>query len=100
MAGSGFASGPLAKGGWLCLYGSVYPKGTIELDPNDVHYREIFFTGTFSHSRSSFRQAVQTISAGQVDLAPFVSAEIPFPEVQAGFELAIRPDTYRVVVTF
>jgi 2-desacetyl-2-hydroxyethyl bacteriochlorophyllide A dehydrogenase len=90
----------LAKGGWLCLYGSVYPKGTIEIDPNDIHYREIFFTGTFSHSRASFRQAVQAISAGQIDLSPFVSAEMPFPEVQAGFELAIRPDTYRVVVTF
>ena len=90
----------LAKGGWLCLYGSVYPKGTIELDPNDIHYREIFFTGTFSHSRSSFRQAVRAISAGQVDLSPFISAEVPFPEVQAGFELAIRRDTYRVIVTF
>jgi 2-desacetyl-2-hydroxyethyl bacteriochlorophyllide A dehydrogenase len=90
----------LAKGGWLCLYGSVYPKGTIEIDPNDIHYRELFFTGTFSHSRSSFRQAVQAISAGQIDLSPLVSAEVPFPDVSAGFELAIRPDTYRVVVTF
>jgi 2-desacetyl-2-hydroxyethyl bacteriochlorophyllide A dehydrogenase len=90
----------LAKGGWLCLYGSVYPKGVIEIDPNDIHYRELVFTGTFSHSRASFRQAVAAISAGQIDLSPFVSAQMPFPEVEKGFELAIRPDTYRVVVTF
>lgn len=90
----------LAKGGWLCLYGSVHPKGSIELDPNDIHYREIFFTGTFSHTRASFRQAVGAISAGQVDLSAYVSACLPFSEVQQGFELAIRPDTYRVVVKF
>jgi 2-desacetyl-2-hydroxyethyl bacteriochlorophyllide A dehydrogenase len=90
----------LAKGGWLCLYGSVHPKGMIEIDPNEIHYRELFFTGTFSHTRASFRQAVETISAGLLDLSPYVSACRPFPEVQQGFELAITPDTYRVVMTF
>ena len=90
----------LAKGGWLCLYGSVHPKGAIQIDPNEIHYRELVFTGTFSHSRASFRQAVAAISAGQVDLSPYVSACVSFPEVRAGFELAIRPDTYRVVATF
>jgi 2-desacetyl-2-hydroxyethyl bacteriochlorophyllide A dehydrogenase len=62
--------GVLAKGGWLCLYGSVHPKGTLEIDPNEIHYRELFFTGTFSHTRVSFRQAVESISAGLVDLSP------------------------------
>jgi L-iditol 2-dehydrogenase len=90
----------LAKGGWLCLYGSVHPKGTIEIDPNEIHYRELFFTGTFSHTRASFRQAVETISAGLIDLSPYVSDCVPFPKVQQGFELAITPDTYRVVMTF
>lgn len=90
----------LAKGGWLCLYGSVYPKGPIGLDPNEIHYKELFLSGTFSHTNASFYQAVEMIGAGLVDLSPYVSACIPFPEVKRGFELAIRPDTYRVVVTF
>lgn len=89
----------LVKGGWFCLYGSVHPKGTFEIDPNEIHYRELVVTGTFSHTRASFRQAVQAISAGLVNLAPLVSARVPLAEVQHGFELAIRPDTYRVVVT-
>ncbi len=89
----------LAKGGWLCLYGSVYPKGTIGIDPNEIHYRELFFTGTFSHTRASFRQAVAAISAGLVDLSPFISARVPFLQVEHGFELAITPDSYRVVTT-
>ncbi|MEW5956920.1 MAG: alcohol dehydrogenase catalytic domain-containing protein [Chloroflexota bacterium] len=90
----------LAVGGWLCLYGSVHPPGTLALDPNDIHYRELVLTGTFSHTRASFRQAVAAISAGQIDLSPLVSVQVAFPEVRHGFELAIRPDTYRVVVMF
>jgi threonine dehydrogenase-like Zn-dependent dehydrogenase len=90
----------LAVGGWLCLYGSIHPKGTLAIDPNQIHYRELVLTGTFSHTRASFREAVAAISARRVDLSPLVSVCVPFPEVQHGFEMAIRSDTYRVVMTF
>lgn len=90
----------LAGGGWLCLYGSIHPKGPIEIDPNEIHYRELFFSGTFSHTRHSFRQAVRAISHQLVDLSGYISDRVPFEEVQRGFELAIRPDTYRVIVLF
>lgn len=90
----------LAKRGWLSLYGSVHPKGPIEIDPNFIHYNELVLTGTFSHTKRSFRQAVALISQKQIDLAPFISERIPFPDVVRGFERAISPDTYRVVMTF
>ncbi len=90
----------LAKGGWLCLYGSVHPKGMIQIDPNLIHYNEWFVTGSFSHTKHSFRQAVAMLSQGIVDLTPFISERIPFPDVARGFERAISPDTYRVVMTF
>jgi len=90
----------LAKRGWLCLYGSVHPKGPISVDPNLIHYSELVLTGTFSHTKRSFQQAVAMISQGQVDLSPFISERVPFPEVTYAFERAISPETYRVVVTF
>ena len=90
----------IAPGGWLCLYGSVHPKGPIEIDPNLIHYNEIFFTGTFSHTKHSFRQAVSMLSQSVVDVSPFITERIPFPEVERAFERAIAPDTYRVVLTF
>lgn len=90
----------LDKGGWLCLYGSVHPKGLVEVDPNFIHYNEIHITGTFSNTKSSFRQAVAMLSQGQIDVRPFISERVPFPDVAHGFERAISPDTYRVVMTF
>ncbi len=90
----------LNKGGWLCLYGSVHPQGPVEVDPNFVHYNELVITGTFSHTKSSFRQAVAMLSQGQLNTSIFVSERVPFPDVAYGFERAIRSDTYRVVMTF
>jgi L-iditol 2-dehydrogenase len=90
----------LARGGWLCLYGSVHPKGTIEIDPNFIHYNELNLTGTFSHTKHSFRQSVALLSGGLVDASPFISEVYPFTEVEAAFERAISPETYRVLVSF
>jgi threonine dehydrogenase-like Zn-dependent dehydrogenase len=90
----------LSKGGWLCLYGSVHPKGPIQIDPNFIHYNELIVTGTFSHTKAAFRQAVSMLSEGLVDMSPFITERISFPAVTEGFERAISPDTYRVVMTF
>ena len=90
----------LDKGGWLCLYGSVHPKGPLPVDPNLIHYNEITVTGTYSHTRDSFRQAVALISTGMADLSCYISERVPFPDVAPAFERALSPDTYRVLVTF
>jgi L-iditol 2-dehydrogenase len=90
----------LANGGWLQLYGSIHPKGPAQIDPNVVHYKELVVTGTYSHTKHSFRQAVAMLSQRLVDVSPFISERVAFPDVFKGFEQAIRPDTYRVVMTF
>ena len=44
------------------LYGSIHPKGDLAVDPNDIHYRELNITGTFSHDKESFREAVAMLN--------------------------------------
>lgn len=90
----------LSKGGWMCLYGSIHPKGMLSIDPNLVHYNELVVTGSFSHTKASFSQAVALLSQGQVDTAPFISERVRFPDMQYAFERAVSSDTYRVVVDF
>jgi L-iditol 2-dehydrogenase len=90
----------LAKGGWLCLYGSVHPSGPVQVDPNYIHYNELVVTGTFSHTKASFQQAVAMIVKGQIDMSIFVSERVPFPQLYHAFERALSPETYRVVMTF
>jgi threonine dehydrogenase-like Zn-dependent dehydrogenase len=90
----------LAKGGWMCLYGSIHPKGMAQIDPNLIHYKELVLTGTFSHTKHSFRQAVALLSSGNLDLSAFITERLPFSQVHHGFERAVQPGTYRVVMTF
>ncbi len=90
----------MAKGAWLCLYGSVHPQGPVQIDPNLIHYNEWVLTGSFSHTSASFQQAVAMISSRKVDLAPYVSERVPFPDVYRGLQRALSPATYRVVMTF
>jgi L-iditol 2-dehydrogenase len=72
----------------------------LSIDPNLVHYNELVVTGTFSHTKASFRQAVALISQRQIDTTPFISERVNFPDLLYAFERAISPDTYRVVVDF
>jgi L-iditol 2-dehydrogenase len=90
----------LDRGGWLCLYGSVHPKAPVTFDPNLIHYKEVIVTGTFSHTKGSFRQAVALLAQGRIDTAPYISERVQFADVARGFEQAISPDSYRVVVLF
>jgi 2-desacetyl-2-hydroxyethyl bacteriochlorophyllide A dehydrogenase len=90
----------LAKGGWMCLYGSIHPKGMLCVDPNMIHYNEVVITGSFSHTKASFRQAVALLSQGQLSTTPFISERVKFPEVKYAFERAISRDTYRVIMDF
>lgn len=88
----------LAKGGTIVFYGAVYPKGTMTIDPNKIHYDEINFTGLVSTTKESFRESARMLSEGLIDVRPFISEEIPFEKVGYAFERAVAPDTYRVVV--
>ena len=90
----------LDKGGWLCLYGSVHPSAPVPVDPNLVHYRELVITGTYSHTRASFRRAAALLSQGQLDVAALISERVPFPALERGFARALAEDTYRVVMTW
>jgi threonine dehydrogenase-like Zn-dependent dehydrogenase len=90
----------MAKGAWIMLYGSVNPKGLLQLDPNQVHYNELVITGTFSHTKYSFRQSVDMLSLGMLNVSPFISERVPFPDVNKGMEHALKSNTYRVVMMF
>ena len=78
----------------------MHPKGNLELDPNDIHYRELVVTGSFSHDKESFRESVSLLNRGVVNVGPFISERVPFPKVEYAMRRAMSKDTYRVVLNF
>ncbi len=90
----------VAKGGRVHIYASIHPRGTkISIDPNPFHSKEIVLTGTMSQDKEDVLQTVRLISRGLIDLDPFISLVLPFEKLEEGLQAALRPDTYRVVVT-
>jgi len=90
----------VAKGGRVHVYASVHPRGTkISVDPNLFHGKEIILTGTMSQDKEDVRQALRMICDGFVDLKPLISLVLPLEKLEEGLQAALRPDTYRVIVT-
>lgn len=87
-AAAQYALGSLAKGGSLVLYGAFHPEHTMNLDLNDIHYREIHIAGSYRHDRQSFRRAADLLSTGAVKVQDLISATVPFPEVRRALEIA------------
>lgn len=90
----------VSKGGRVLVYSSIHPRDTrIRVDPNLFHSREIVLTGTMSQDREDVRRAVRMICGGFVDLKPLISLVLPLDRLEEGLQAALRPDTYRVVIT-
>ena len=88
----------LCKGGTIVFYGAIYPKGTMSIDPNQIHYDEINLTGLVSTTKESFRASARMLSEGLIDVRPFISEEVPLEKIDYAFRRAVSPDTYRVIV--
>jgi threonine dehydrogenase-like Zn-dependent dehydrogenase len=89
-----------AKGGRVHVFASIHPRGAkISIDPNPFHSKEIVLTGTMSQDKEDMLQTIRLISRGVIDLKPFISLVLPFERLEEGLQAALRPDTYRVVVT-
>lgn len=90
----------VAQGGRVHVYASIRPRGTkISIDPNPFHSKEIVLTGTMSQDKEDVLQTVRMISRGLIDLKPFISLVLPLEKLEEGLQAALRPDTYRVIVT-
>lgn len=90
----------VARGGRVLVYASIHPRGTkISVDPNLFHNKEITLTGTVSQSREDVLEAVRMISYKIIDMKPFISTTYPLDQLEDAIKAALRPDTYRVVVT-
>ena len=74
------------RGGTVNLFGGC-PRGTlVPVDPNTLHYSEITIKSTFHHTPEFIREALESVSRGEIRSSDFVNAEIPLTELPKMFE--------------
>ncbi|MFQ7237448.1 MAG: zinc-dependent alcohol dehydrogenase, partial [Enterococcus hulanensis] len=86
--------------GKVILYSSLYPDEPVSFSPDKLHKGGYSIAGTANSNSRDFVRASKMISERVIDMRPFISEIVPFADVVAGFESAIKGDKYRVVVRF
>ena len=80
------------------MFASNYPPIKVSVDPNLIHYKEVTLTGSENRTERDFLKAVNMINSRSIDLRPLISEIVGFYEVEEGFEKALQPSSYRVMV--
>lgn len=88
----------LKKGGTLNLFGGFPKTEKPNIDPNKIHYDEVWVTGTTACTRSQYEKALELISKGLVDLKPLISNTFPLKEINKAIKTAEEGSGVKIVV--
>ena len=86
--------------GRCIMYSSQHPDKPFEISPNWLHNSEAIITGAASPSVRSFRRSVNMLSKNIINPERLISGIFTYEKAQEAFEAAVRPDTFRIVITF
>ena len=85
-------------GGTVLLFGGCPPGTSVPLDTHHLHYREITVRSAYHHRPATFRRALATLAAGELDARALLSAELPLAELEEALRSMMRKETLKVVI--
>ena len=88
----------LAPGGRLNIFAGIYPKDTLQIDPNLIHYGEYILTGSADSTPQDMAQALRLIESGQVQTEPLISHLLPLEELRQGIEIVQKAEGHKVML--
>jgi L-iditol 2-dehydrogenase len=88
----------VSKTGKVVLFASAHPSSPLGVDHNLIHKSEVDVLGVEGKGVQDFLIAVKLLSHRLIDVRPLIDRCVPLAELETAFDLAVRPDTYRVIV--
>lgn len=82
----------------LLAFASIYPDSQMTIDMTDLHRTEKELFGAVSSDIADMMVTGKVLSKRLVDVSPAVDRVLPLVEIGKAMDLAIRPDTYRIVL--
>ena len=71
---------------------------TIELNTNDIHYKECIITGSHGSSPKQHRDALEIISSNQSFFKKIISKSFPINEFESAFKEAIKAENLKIII--
>jgi len=88
----------LAPGGRLNIFAGIYPKDTLQIDPNLIHYGEFILTGSADSTPKNMNKALEMIETGKVNTETLISHMLPLEELGKGFEIVRNRQGLKVML--
>ena len=78
------------KGGRLNLFGGCAAGTIVQADAQRLHYEEVEVFGTFHHTPTSVRKALQLLRRGEIDADTYIRREILLDQIPGVFAELLR----------
>lgn len=87
-----------APGGCVNYFAGTYPASTIAVDPNVIHYKQLWVTGSYHFTPGGFATALDLLARGQVQVEPLISHRLGLDEIAQGFEMVLHQAGMKVII--
>ena len=85
-------------GGTVHFFGGCKSGSTVNFDTTRMHYGDIKMISVFHHTPKYFRQALDLIAAGDIDVEKLITDTIPLSEVENAMEKHINGEAIKFLV--
>jgi len=85
--------------GTVNFFAGTYPPTTLEIDPNLIHYKQIWLTGSHDYTPLHFHTALRFIEMGTAKVVPLISHELPLEQIREGFDIVAGRKGLKVMIT-
>jgi L-iditol 2-dehydrogenase len=84
--------------GTVNIFAGTYPPAVISFDPNVVHYKQLWVTGSHDYTPHDFTMALKLIANGIVRVKPLISHVLPFEKTKEGFDTVVGQKGLKVII--
>ena len=85
-------------GGTVHFFGGCKSGSTVTFDTTKMHYGDIKLMSVFHHTPKYFRQALDYISSGEVEVEKLITAELPLEKVEWAMQEHIAGNAIKFLI--
>ena len=86
------------KGGTVHFFGGCKSGSTVTFDTTKMHYGDIKLMSVFHHTPKYFRQALDLIASGKIEVEKLITDTLPLEKVEYAMEQHISGDAIKFLI--
>ena len=87
------------KGGTVHLFGGCKSGSSVNLDTKQLHYDEVKIVSVFHHTPQYFRQALDLIANGHVDVTKLITKRLPLEQAKEAIIAHENGEAIKILLT-